>query len=64
MDDEVKNPTASCGALREREPHIDYDEVAFIPPASWRVFSEVFYKTWWASPTLQDYMFKKRDVTG
>jgi hypothetical protein len=32
---EVKNPTASCGALGEREPpHKITDEAAFIPPAS------------------------------
>ena len=31
----VNNPTASCGALGEREPpHKSTDEAAFIPPAS------------------------------
>ena len=32
---EVNNPTASCGALGEKEPpHKITDEAAFIPPAS------------------------------
>ena len=55
----INNPTASCGALGEREsPHKITDKAAFIPPASWRVFSGNFYKKSSSNKTYSEKLNK------